>query len=78
MDVSERIKKNLISRIKETQDIDLLKDIESIFDSKSDEVVDLTEDQLRAIETGRNQIKNGQFKAHQQVISEMKKRLESK
>ncbi|WP_339863792.1 hypothetical protein [uncultured Algoriphagus sp.] len=78
MDVSERIKKNLISRIKETQDIDLLKDIESIFDSKSDEVVDLTEDQLRAIETGRKQINNGQFKPHQQVISEMKKWLESK
>ncbi len=35
MDVSERIKKNLTSRIRETQDIDLLKGIESIFDSKS-------------------------------------------
>lgn len=78
MDVSERIKKNLISRINETQDIDLLKDIESIFDSKSYEAENLTEDQLTAIEAGRDQIKNGVYKPHNQVMSEMKKWLESK
>ncbi|WP_339702454.1 hypothetical protein [Algoriphagus aquimarinus] len=78
MDVSERIKKNLISRIKETQDIDLLKDIESIFDSKNEEAIELTATQLTAIEIGRDQIKNGQCKPHQQVISEVKKWLESK
>jgi len=78
MDVSEGIKKKLISRIKETQDIDLLNDIESIFDSKSEETLDLTADQLAAIEVGRGQIKNGQYRPHHQVMDEMKKWLESK
>jgi len=78
MDLSERMKKNLISRIKETRDIELLKDIESVIKSKSEEALELTTDQLNEIEIGRNQIKNGQCKPHQQVISEVKKWLESK
>jgi len=40
--------------------------------------IELTNDQLAAIEIGRDQIKNGQCKPHQQVISEVKKWLESK
>lgn len=78
MDLSERMKKSLISRIKETRDLELLKDIESVIKSKSEEALELTADQLTAIEIGRDQIKNGQSKPHQQVISEVKKWLESK
>lgn len=78
MDLSERMKKSLISRIKETRDLELLKDIESVIESKSEEALELTTDQLTAIEIGRDQIKNGQSKPHQQVISEVKKWLESK
>lgn len=53
MNVSGRIKKNLITRIRETEDPDLLKEIETIFVSKSEEVIEL----FAAIEIGSDQIK---------------------
>ncbi|WP_035464124.1 hypothetical protein [Algoriphagus vanfongensis] len=45
---------------------------------KNEEVLNLTSDQIKAIEFGREQIKKGQTKSHEQVVSEMREWLKSK
>jgi len=46
--------------------------------TENEDFVKLSNDQIKAIEIGQNQIKNGQTKPHDQVIFEMKEWLENK
>jgi predicted transcriptional regulator len=75
MDSTAQIKNNLISRIRETKDLNFLKRIQSIFDSSEEDLFQLTNEQEKSIEIGREQIKNGNYSTHESVISEMKEWL---
>lgn len=64
------IKKNLISRIGGSDDLAFLKALQTIFDSSEKELFRLNEAQLKAIDKGREEIRNGECKSHEQVVRE--------
>lgn len=78
MDRTMQIKKDLISRIKDSKDIDFLKALQTIFDSSEKALYPLTPKQQELIETGRAEIRNGLFFENEQVLSEMKEWLARK
>lgn len=72
------IKKNLISRIKDSKDLNFLKGLQTIFDSSEQALYQLSSEQQTAIEKGRDEIKEGNFYKNEEVISEMRKWLKKK
>ncbi len=78
MNMTAQIKKNLISRIKDSKDLNFLNALQTIFDSSEQALYQLSSEQQSAIESGRVEIKNGQFFKNEEVISEMKQWLKNK
>jgi len=78
MNMTEQIKKKLISRIKDSKDLNFLNALQIIFDSSEQALFQLSSEQQAAIEKGRNEIKNEQFSKNEEVISEMKQWLKKK
>jgi hypothetical protein len=78
MNMTAQIKKNLISRIKDSKDLNFLNALQTIFDSSEQALYQLSSEQQSAIESGRVEIKNGQFFKNGEVISEMKQWLKKK
>ncbi|MGM0635470.1 MAG: hypothetical protein ACQESK_05355 [Bacteroidota bacterium] len=78
MDSTAHIKKNLISRIKNSKDLDFLKALQQILDTSEQELYQLSTEQKEAISKGSEQIKKGQFSSNESVISEMKEWLSKK
>jgi predicted transcriptional regulator len=76
--MTAQIKKNLISRIKDSKDLNFLYALQTIFDSSEQSLFQLSSEQQSAIEKGRDEIKNGQFFKNEEVISEMKEWLKNK
>ncbi len=71
MDSTSYLKKNLISRIKSSNDESFLRALQTILDSSEKELYELSQNQRESIEAGRKDIKNGDFKSHEQVMEEM-------
>lgn len=78
MDMTAQIKKNLISRIKDSKDLNFLKALQTIFDSSEQALYQLSSEQQNAIDKGRNEIKEGDFYKNEEVISEMREWLKKK
>ena len=78
MDMTAQIKENLISRIRDSKDMNFLKALQTIFDSSEQALYELNLEQQSSIETSRNQIKNGKSHKNEDVISEMKEWLKKK
>jgi len=78
MDLTAQIKENLISRIRDSKDMNFLKALQTIFDSSEQALYELNIEQESSIETSRNQIKKGRFHKNEDVISEMKEWLKKK
>jgi predicted transcriptional regulator len=78
MDTAAQIKKNLITRIKDSKDLNFLNALQTIFDSSEQSLYQLSSEQQSAIEKGRSEIKNNQFFKNEEVISEMKQWLKKK
>ncbi|MDQ7918398.1 hypothetical protein RBU60_12520 [Mesonia sp. MT50] len=78
MDMTAQIKKNLISRIKDSKDLKFLKALQTIFDTSEQALYPLSPEQERSISKGRKQIKNGQFSSNESVISETREWLKKK
>lgn len=78
MDMTAQIKKNLISRIKDSKDLDFLKALQTIFDSSEQALYQLSSEQQTAIEKGRKEIKEGNLHKNEEVISEMREWLKKK
>lgn len=78
MDLTAQIKNNLISRIKDSKDLNFLKALQTIFDTSEQALYQLSPEQEESITTGREQIKNGEISSHESVISEMKEWLTKK
>jgi predicted transcriptional regulator len=78
MDTASQIKKNLISRIKDSKDLSFLRALQTIFDAEEQALFQLTQEQSKSIEIGRDEIKNGNYADNNEVISEMREWLEKK
>ncbi|WP_264553004.1 hypothetical protein [Flavobacterium sp. N2038] len=78
MDLTAQIKKNLISRIKDSNDLNFLNALQTIFDSSEQELYQLSNDQKTAIATSRMEIESGNFHKNEEVISEMREWLKKK
>jgi len=73
--MTTQIKNSLISRIKDSNDLNFLKALQAIFDSSEQALYQLSPDQNDSILKGREQIKNGDYIENDQLMSEMKKWL---
>ena len=78
MNTTEQLKLSLISRIRESKDLDFLNALQNIFDSTDQEIYQLSELQESSITNGRSDIRNGKFHKNEDVISEMKEWLKNK
>ena len=78
MDMTAQIKKNLISRIKDSKDLNFLNALQTIFDSSEQALYQLSPEQQSSIEISRNEIKDGKFRKNDLVISEMRQWLKKK
>ena len=78
MDAVSQIKSNLISRIKNSKDLNFLKALQTIFDTSEQELYQLSTEQKNSITAGRKDIKNGNITDNEAVISEMKEWLTNK
>ena len=78
MDSTVQIKNNLISRIKNSNDLNFLKAMQTIFDSAEQELFKLNEFHKKSIEISRAEIKNGEFVKNSRVISETKNWLKKR
>jgi len=78
MDMTAQIKKNLISRIKDSKDLNFLNALQTIFDSSEQALYQLSAEQQSSIEVSRNEIRNGKFRKNNEVISEMREWLKKK
>jgi predicted transcriptional regulator len=73
-----QIKKSLISRIKDSDDMNFLKALQTIFDSSEQSLYQLSPEQQDSINEGREDIKNGNYIDNDQLMSEMKEWLTKK
>ena len=70
-----QLRNNLISRIQNSNDINFLQALQTIFDSSEQSLFEINEQQKKSIQVGRKEINEGEFKEHKQVMSEMKEWL---
>ena len=75
MNMTTQIKNSLISRIKESNDVNFLKALQTIFDSSEQTLYQLSTEQNDSIIKGREEIKNGDYIEYDQLMAEMKKWL---
>ncbi len=76
--MTTQIKNSLISRIKDSNDMNFLKALQTIFDSSEQSLYQLSPEQNDSIIEGREEIKNGDYIENDQLISEMKEWLTKK
>jgi len=78
MNTTEQIKRNLISRIKDSEDVNFLNALQTIFDSSEQALYKMSSDQESSIEKSRIEIETGKYHKNDNVISEMKEWLKKK
>lgn len=78
MNTTEQIKRNLISRIKDSEDVNFLNALQTIFDSSEQALYKISSDQESSIEKSRVEIETGKYHKNDDVISEMKEWLKKK
>lgn len=78
MDTATQIKNNLISRIKDSKDLNFLKAVQTIFDSSEQSLFQLSSEQQDSIEKGREEISNGESIENDLLMINMKKWLTKK
>ncbi len=67
------LKKKLISRIKDTDDKAVLREVERILgsDTKKSKLYKLSDEQVRAVQEAREEIKRGKFLTNEEVDKEI-------
>jgi hypothetical protein len=78
MDSTIHIKNNLISRIRDSKDLNFLRALQTIFDSSEQELFQLNKTQTESIKESRKQVKKGNYTKNSQAISEIREWLEKK
>jgi hypothetical protein len=75
MNMTTQIKKSLILRIKNSNDLNFLNALQTIFDTSEQALYKLSSEQNASIIKGREQINKGDYIENDQLMSEMKKWL---
>ena len=78
MDLSAQIKNSLIERIKQSENLDFLKAVQTIFDTSGEKIYELNEQEKESIAVSYKQIEENNVQANEEVISEMKAWLQNK
>lgn len=78
MNTTDQIKTNLISRIKVSNDIEVLKALQLYFETSDQEPYQLSAEQKNAIVKGEDEIKRGERSSHESVMQEMREWLSKK
>ena len=78
MDDVIQIKNNLISRIKNSKDLNFLKTLQAIFDSIEQDVFQLNDTQNESIKESRDEISSGNYIDNSTAISDIKEWLNKK
>ena len=78
MNTTEQIKRNLISRIKDSEDVNFLNALQTIFDSSEQVLYKMSSAQESSVEKSRVEIETGKYHKNDDVISEMKEWLKKK
>ena len=73
-----QLKNNLISRIRDSKDLQFLKALQTIFDSSEQALFELNDKQKESIQISRDEINIGDYKEHCQVTSDLRKWLAKK
>ncbi len=73
-----QLKNDLISRIKNSTDLNFLKALQTIFDSSEQSLFELSEEQKESIQISREEIKKGEFTEHAELMSNLKEWLKKK
>lgn len=77
MDSTIYLKNSLISRIKNSDNLNFLQALQTIFDSSEQELFKLTTEQEKSIAIARSEITDGKYKNHNQVIKETREWLKN-
>lgn len=75
MNPTTQIKNSLISRIEDSEDLNFLKALQTIFDTSEQALYQLSQEQQDSIEKGREDIQRGDFYENKEVISSMREWL---
>ncbi len=67
-----QLKRNLIERIKNSEDLIFLQALQTIVESSEENLFELSSEQENSIEIGRSQIAKGELSTHEDVMLEMK------
>lgn len=67
-----QLKRNLIERIENSEDLIFLQALQTIIESSEENVFELSSEQENSIEIGRSQIAKGELRTHEDVMLEMK------
>ena len=78
MDSTIQIKNNLISRIKNSNDLNFIRAIQTIFDTAEQELFQLNDAQNKSIDISRAEINKGDYTDNKQVISDIRQWLKKK
>jgi len=78
MDMTTQLKNSLISKIKDSNDMNFLKALKTILDSSEQSLYQLSPEQNNSITKGREEIKSGDCIENDHLISEMKEWLTKK
>lgn len=78
MDLTAQLKENLISRIRDSKDLNFLNALQTLFDSSEQTLFQLSSEQQSAIEKSRSEIKSNKFQKSDEVISGMREWLKKK
>ena len=76
MNSTLQLKNNLITRINNSDDLDFLKALQTIFDSSEQSLFKLNEKQNASIQQGRDDIRKGNFTEHDMFMQETLMKLE--
>ena len=72
MDMTTQIKNSLISRIKDSNDLNFLKAVQTIFDSSEQSLFQLSSEQQDSIKKSREEILKGESIENDTLMVEMK------
>lgn len=78
MDIETQIKNSLISRIRNSNDLNFLKALQTIFDTSEQSLYQLSPEQQNSIERGREEIRSGNLVDNDQLMTEMSEWLTKK
>ena len=78
MNDASELKKNLIHRINQTNDLGFLNTLQAIINSSEPSHYKLSSEQELLLEQGRSEVKNGSFIKNEEVLNDLKQWLKKK